>query len=165
MIILKVLIIIVVVFIIAFIINGIEDHNTTSLMRLSFADTMGRLKLPVVSLTNNNKSFNFLIDTGSSVSIIDTLVVDQLKYTKLESEGTAYGIDGNVFTVEYAQIELSHESTKFEDEFQMMRVDAFDNIEKVDGMKIAGILGSTFLKKYNFTIDYENLIVYPGKEK
>ena len=63
MFILEVLIVLMAVFVIATIINGIEDYHTrNSLVRLSFTDNMGRLNLPVVSLTNNGQSFNFLID-------------------------------------------------------------------------------------------------------
>ena len=88
MIILKVILIIVLVLILAFIFNGIEDyHKENSLIRLSFADKFGRLKLPIVSLVNNGAVFNFLIDSGATCSIIDTPFLEQMKYKKLEAEG------------------------------------------------------------------------------
>ena len=164
MFILEVLIVLVVVFVIATVINGIEDyHNRNSLVRLSFTDNMGRLNLPVVSLTNNGQSFNFLIDTGATLSVIDSNALGKLAYTKVETTGNAYGVDGNIIPVEYARIELNHENTKFVDEFQIMRVDAFDNIKESDKIEIVGILGSTFLKRYNFTINYKDLIIFAKK--
>ena len=166
MFILEVLIMFVAVFVIAIIINGIEDYHTkNSLIRLSFIDTMGRLKLPIVSLTNNGQSFNFLIDTGATLSVIDSNALDKLAYTKVETTGNAYGVDGNIVPVEYARIELNHEKTKFVDEFQIMRVDAFDNIKESNKIEIVGILGSTFLERYNFVIDYKDLIIYVKKQK
>ena len=166
MFILEVLIMLVAVFVIATIINGVEDYHTkNSLIRLSFIDTMGRLKLPIVSLTNNGQSFNFLIDTGATLSVIDSNALGKLAYTKVETTGNAYGVDGNIVPVEYARIELNHEKTKFVDEFQIMRVDAFDNIKESDKIEIVGILGSTFLERYNFVIDYKDLIIYVKKQK
>lgn len=166
MFILEVLIMLVAVFVIATIINGIEDYHTRNfLVRLSFTDNMGRLNLPVVSLTNNGQSFNFLIDTGATLSVIDSNALDKLAYTKVETTGNAYGVDGNIVPVEYARIELNHEKTKFVDEFQIMRVDAFDNIKESDKIEIVGILGSTFLKRYDFTINYKDLIISAKKDK
>ena len=162
----EVLIMIVAVFVIATIINGIEDyHAKNSLIRLSFTDNMGRLNLPIVSLTNNGQSFNFLIDTGATLSVIDSNALDKLAYTKVETTGNAYGVDGNIVPVEYARIELNHEKIKFVDEFQIMRVEAFDNIKESNKIEIVGILGSTFLKRYNFTINYKDLIISAKKDK
>ena len=164
MFILEALIVLVAIFIIAIVINGIEDYHTrNSLVRLSFTDNMGRLNLPVVSLTNNGQSFNFLIDTGATLSVIDSNALDKLAYTKVETTGSAYGVDGNIIPVEYARIELNHENTKFVDEFQIMRVNGFDNIKESDKIEIVGILGSTFLKRYNFTINYKDLIISAKK--
>ena len=155
-----------VVFVIAIIINGIEDYHTiNSLVRLSFTDNMGKLNLLIVSLTNNGQSFNFLIDTGATLSVIDSNALDKLAYTKVETTGNAYGVDGNIVPVEYARIELNHEKTKFVDEFQIMRVDAFDNIKESDKIEIVGILGNTFLKRYDFTINYKDLIISSKKDK
>lgn len=166
MVILEVAIIFVVVCVLAVIINGIEDYCTSnSLVRWSFTDSMGRLKLPVVSLTNNGQSFNFLIDTGATLSLVDSNALDKLAYTKMETTGNAYGVDGNIIPVEYARIELNHKKTKFVDEFQIMRVDAFDNIKESNKIEIVGILGSTFLKRYDFTINYKDLIISAKKDK
>lgn len=161
MIILKVAIIFVVVCVLAVIINGIEDyHRTNSLIRLSFADTMGRLKLPIVSLTNNGQTFKFLIDTGATLSVIDSNILDKLNYSKLDIKGNAYGIDGNIVNVDYVAMTLSHGDTKFVEQFQVMRLDAFDNLRETDNIDLAGILGGTFLKRYNFVVDYKELIAY-----
>ena len=166
MVILEVAIIFVVVCVLAVIINGIEDyHRTNSLIRLSFADTMGRLKLPIVSLTNNGQTFKFLIDTGATLSVIDSNILDKLNYSKLDIKGNAYGIDGNIVNVDYVAMTLSHGDTKFVEQFQVMRLDAFDNLRETDNIDLAGILGGTFLERYNFVVDYKELIVYTKVDK
>lgn len=161
MVILEVAIIFVVGCVLAVIINGIEDyHRTNSLTRLSFADTMGRLKLPIVSFTNNGQTFKFLIDTGATLSVVDSNILDKLDYSKLDIKGNAYGIDGNIVNVDYVAMTLSHDDIKFVEQFQVMRLDAFDNLRETDNIDLAGILGGTFLKRYNFVVDYKELIAY-----
>ena len=166
MFVLKVLIVLVVIFVVATIINGIEDYHTSnSLTRLPFTDTMRRIKLPIVSLTNNGQTFKFLIDTGATLSVVDSKVLNKLDYSELGIKGNAYGIDGNIVNVDYVIMALSHGNTKFVEQFQVMRLDAFDNLRKTDNIDLAGILGGEFLKRHNFVVDYKKLIAYTKVHK
>lgn len=166
MFIVEVIIMLVLVFIVAVIINGIEDyHNKNSLIKLSFVYNVGGLKLPIVTFVNNGQPFNFIIDTGATLSIIDSNILNKLAYVKTDTVGNAYGFTGEVIPTEYANIEISYEDFKFEDEFQIIRMEAFDNIKEVHDIEIAGILGSTFLKRYDFTIDYTDLTIFTKKDR
>lgn len=157
----KIILVLAVVCVVAITINGIEDyHKTNSLVKLSFADTMGDLSLPIVKLTNNGQTFNFLIDTGASLSIIDSEVLSKLKYASLSTQGNAYGIDGNIIEVNYVRMNLAHEKAGFIEDFQVMRLNAFDNLKKTNNIDLAGILGSSFLKRYNFIINFGELIIH-----
>lgn len=162
--ILQIVIIAVVVCVVATIINGVEDYNKDKAMvEMSFKDTMGRLKLPIVTLSNNNQQFKFLIDTGSTYSLIDTIALDKLNHNEITGiQGSAYGIDGEVIPIQYTRISLSYNNKEFIDEFQVMRISAFDNLRENDNIDLAGILGSAFLERYNFVIDFRELIVYPN---
>jgi predicted aspartyl protease len=161
MIIISTVLILAVVCILAFIINGIEDyHRKDSLVKLSFGETLGKLKLPIVTLMNNGTPFKFLIDTGATLSVIDSNVIDKLDCVKLVTQGTAYGIDGNTIDVSYIRMNLMHNNISLSEEFQVMRVPAFDSIKATDNIDISGILGSTFLKRYNSVINFKDLIVY-----
>lgn len=166
MIILKAAIILIGVLVLAIIINGIRNcYRRNSLTRLPFTDTMRRIKLPIVSLTNNGQTFKFLIDTGATLSVVDSKVLNKLDYSKLNIKGNAYGIDGNIVNVDYVIMALSHDNTEFVEEFQVMRLDAFDNLRKTDNIDLAGILGGAFLKRYNFVVDYKKLIAYTKVHK
>lgn len=159
------LIILSVVLIVSIIINGCEDYTkTNSLLKLSFTDTMNKVSLPIVSLTNGGKAFNFLIDTGATLSVIDEDVLNQLCYIKTDTEGTAYGIDGNITQVKYVKMSLKHNDVSLVDEFQVLRVNGFDNIKEAYGVQVVGILGSTFLKRYGFTVDFSELTLYTNKK-
>ena len=165
MFVLKILIVFALILLVAVILNGVEDYRAkSSLVKLSFSDTLSKLELPIVSLTNNNQSFNFLVDTGANYSVIDELVLDKLSYVSTEEAGSVYGVDGAVIPIVYVDIELCHGDVKFTDSFQAIRVHAFDNIKNTYGIEIAGILGSSFLKRYNFTIDFKDLIVYTKRK-
>ena len=165
MVIIEVTIICIIIGITAVIINGIEDyHKKKSSIKTSFANTMCSLSLPLVTLTNNGKFFNFLIDTGSTLSIIDSKVLHEFDYVESEVKGDAYGIDGNHVEVSYIKMVLSLEGVKFVEAFQVMRMPAFDNIKQTEGFDIAGILGSTFLDRYNFILDFKELVMYTNNK-
>ena len=158
MVIWHILIAFIVVIVLAVIINGIEEYNNkNTLAELSFADSMGRLDLPIITLTNNGQTFNFLVDTGASISVVDSIVLDKIEHTKLNTVGEAYGIDGNIVKVNYVSIKLTKEDMTFTEQFQVMRLDAFDNLRETDNLELSGILGSAFLKAHGFVIDFEKL--------
>lgn len=154
----QVLITFIAIVVLAIIINGVEDcGNKNSLTRLSFADSMGRLNLPVITLTNNGQAFNFLVDTGASLSVVDSTALDKLVHTELNTIGDAYGIDGNIVKVNYVEIQLDSANFTFTEQFQVMRLEAFDNLRETDNLHLSGILGSAFLKTHGFIVDFKTL--------
>jgi hypothetical protein len=46
----------------------------------------------------------------------------------------------------------------------VLRVNGFDNIKEAYGVQVVGILGSTFLKRYGFTVDFSELTLYTNKK-
>ena len=154
----------IIITLIAIIINGIMDYGSkNSLNKLSFADSMGRLNLPIVNLTNKGNTYKFLIDTGASISIMDSRALDSIEHSKLNIEGNAYGIECKIMSVNYISAELSSENISFTEQFQVMKLDAFDNLRETDGINLSGILGSSFLKAHGFVIDFENQVLSTKK--
>ena len=160
----KFVIIILGVYLLAYLLNKIEDYyKNKSLIKLSFAATLEELNLPIVTLMNNGQSFNFLIDTGASVSIIDSRALNALEHTKLSKEGTSYGIDGNIINSSYVEVDLFYKDVKFSEEFQVLRMNAFDNIQETNHISLVGILGSSFLNENKFTVNFEELMLVFNK--
>lgn len=133
--------------------------------KFPFKDTMGEVGLPIVSFEQNGKSFNFIIDSGADASLINTSSLTNLEYTKLEGNRYVYGIDGTPVQISYVGIKLFSQNHKFVEAFQVFDAPGLHNIEQAHNIEIAGILGSAFLRRYEFLIDYKQLKAYTnGKE-
>lgn len=161
--ILKIVLALIIVTFIAVLINGVEDynsHNRTN--KLSFKGSIDSLTIPIVTLFNNGKAFNFVVDTGANYSVINT------EYLKLFDAkiikgitGKVYGIDGNQQDVYYARIQLSQYTDNFVEEFQIFDIQSMcDNLKEENGVEIVGILGSSFFQRYKFIIDFDELNMY-----
>jgi hypothetical protein len=94
---------------------------------------------------------------------MDSRALDSIEHSKLNIEGNAYGIDGKIMSVNYISAELSSENISFTEQFQVMKLDAFDNLRETDGINLSGILGSSFLKAHGFVIDFENQVLSTKK--
>lgn len=133
--------------------------------KFPFKDTIGKVGLPVVSFEQNGNSFNFVIDSGADSSVLNTSYLTKLDYVDLKGNRFIYGIDGNQVQVSFIGVKLSSQNHEFVEAFQVLDVPGLKNIEQAHNIEIAGILGSTFLKRYGFLIDYKKLKAYTnGKE-
>jgi hypothetical protein len=127
----------------------------------SFEDTMGIHKVPVVSFEHNGQTVNFIIDSGAAHSVLNISSIDSFKGELLENTGGAvYGIDGNLVNTRLARIEIMKNGHTFQDIFQILAIPGIDKMNAQNGIEVHGILGSTFLKKYQFIINYKHLRAY-----
>lgn len=128
----------------------------------SFEDTIGIVKVPVVSFEHNGKTVNFIIDSGASHSIIDSACIDEFEYKPIESANSTSvrGINGDKVKTALAYVELTSEGHTFSDVFQVCPVPTLKWQEEKYGIHISGLLGSQFLKKYRFLINYKHLNAY-----
>lgn len=161
--ILKIVLTLIIVTFIAVLINGVEDYNSYNRAnKLSFKGSIDNLTIPIVTLFNNGKAFNFVVDTGANYSVINA------EYLKLFDAkiikgitGKVYGIDGNQQDVYYARIQLSQYTDNFVEEFQIFDIQSMcDNLKEENGVEIVGILGSSFFQRYKFIIDFNELNMY-----
>lgn len=124
----------------------------------SFEDTMGTHRVPVVSFEHNGQTVNFIIDSGATHSVINISSVDKFEGELLENaEGTMYGIDGNIVNTRLANVEITKNGHAFQDVFQILPIPGIDMMSAQNGIEVHGILGSSFLKKYQFIINYKHL--------
>ena len=130
--------------------------------KISFFETLNLTGLPVITMESNNKKINLLLDTGSNASFINSQIVDELYSIELIGEQQfVTGINNKECETKQYNIELLYNGNTFVNEFKAFDFKAsFGHIMEKTGVNIDGIIGSDFLKKYKYIIDYKELIAY-----
>ena len=144
------------VIILSIIINGVENYcKQSKRVNMSFKEAMDLVELPVVTFFNGKKKLNFLLDTGSNISQINSSVLPLLDYKKIDGKDMdVMGIEGNKVNTKFCEI----------NEFCIHNLDeAFAIIKEESGVQIHGILGSLFFQKYKYILDFNSLIAYNKK--
>lgn len=132
-------------------------------IKVSFSDMFDKTGLPIISFTQNNRHFEFILDTGAKYSVIDFNSLDNLIHIELKEKGVIYGIEGNKLETSSIGVILFIDNCEFTEVFQVTEIPGIDIINNMHNVNVVGILGSTFLERYKFIIDYETLHVY-GKD-
>ena len=159
--ILEVIGILLMVILVAITINAIEDNRKKNDSKISFRESMDLTELPVVTFYNGDKKLNFLLDTGSNVSHINSSVIHLLDHTKTDQKTDTIGMEGNKVSNDICKITVYYRNQRFEEDFIISDLnDAFDIIKQEDGVQIHGILGSKFFEKYRYVLDFSELIAY-----
>lgn len=141
----------------AIIISILASVGDWSKQKIDFDKSYAELNLPLISLKNNNEDFNFLVDTGSNLCLIDLNVVKDLKHEKLRGSGTIFGLEGEVKETSYTKITLEKDNMSFINKFQLVDLKIpFGQVEKDYGVRIHGVLGNDFLTKYGCNINFED---------
>ena len=128
---------------------------------MDFGNSMDLTGIPVVTFKNNGNKFNFILDTGADRSVINSIILESLVYTKSNSVYQLAGMEGNPNKVNCVNITLNYRDYVFKEEFQVANMNkAFKNIKATTGVEVSGILGSEFFRKYKYVLDFKDLIAY-----
>jgi hypothetical protein len=126
-----------------------------------FEESMDTVKLPIISFEHKGKIVNFIIDSGATHSIIEKDYIEDFDYlTATNAKGYVRGINGERVETALARVELVKDGHTFSDVFQVLPVPTLKMQEQKHGIKIHGLLGSQFLRKYRFLINYKHLNAY-----
>lgn len=128
-----------------------------SIDSVSFKDSFEKSNLPIITLYNDCYALNFLIDTGSTFSCIDTHTLKYLHYTNTNASREVVTVNG-VNESPVILMTINDSTDCVEELFTVVDMGNSNSIN--DGITIHGILGSTFCKRANFVIDYNELKVY-----
>ena len=111
--------------------------------------------LPIISLICGGRELKFLIDTGATQCLITPEVLNSIPHKKCRRRGFAKGISGGVSTI-LREIHLKYKSSEYE-----VHVWTSSDVEGTFKMAgVDGLLGSDFLKKYGWRIDYKLCKLY-----
>lgn len=126
--------------------------------------------LPIIALSNGNGVvFNFLLDSGSNISHICSEYLDLLDCEVLGTykEGSVQGLGANNIGVTVCATTLKDVlgntysvNLSISDHLKAVS----DSIEENTGIRVHGLLGTDFLKTYNYVLNFKELEVYPMKQ-
>lgn len=159
----KIISIFIIMVFIAIIINQVEKYykKKESLISMSFKESLDLTELPLITFYNNRKKLNFLLDTGSTSSIINESVLSSINYKLLDDTSNVIGIEGNPAIVKNCEITINYKKQPFTSDFIINNMDvAFSSVKKEFGVQLHGILGNNFFKKYQYVIDFDSFIAY-----
>lgn len=159
--ILEIIGVIILVLVVAFIINTIDDIRKRNNSKISFKEAMDLVELPVVTFYNGDTKLNFLLDTGSNVSYINNSIIPLLAHEKTDKKMDTIGIEGNKVSNQFCKMSVTYKNQIFEEEFSIADLDeAFGVVKQESGVQIHGILGSKFFEKYKYILDFKELTAY-----
>ena len=135
--------------------------NKTNFEPMSFKQGFDLTELPVITLYQGDKKFNFLLDTGSNDSIIDKNILGSIEHTVTNKSSNVFGFEGNKKAVPICSIVLTYKNNKYEYDYLVSDMAAcFGNIKQETGVTLHGIIGSKFFNQYKYVIDFDELIAY-----
>ena len=127
------------------------EHN------LSFS--ISKVQLPLIIVKVKEKYICFILDTGSTCSLIDSTVVEYFKDI-VEPVGDYYinGIEGSKHEVDMITLPFIFEGQMYKPKFCVKPLlDAFKSIEDESGIQVHALLGTDFLLENKWIIDFEKL--------
>lgn len=130
---------------------------------ISFKDSLTLTDLPVITLDNNGEKLNFLLDTGSNISHFNSEAMNLLKdFENIDKRGQSIITATGTSEADcWLRIPLKYKEQMFFEDFMLLDLkEAFDTIQKENGVQIHGILGNSFFIKYGYVLDFDNNIAY-----
>lgn len=130
-------------------------------VRISFKEAMDLTELPIVTFYQENKKFNFLLDTGSNQSHIGKKASKELKGKVEDANNAVCGVGRATSSLVYKAL-LSYRSNNYEADLYVTEGldESFSAIKKESGVQLHGILGNDFFQKYRYILDFESLTAY-----
>ncbi len=134
---------------------------------ISFEETLNLTGLPIISMKQwNDKEkkeniFNFILDTGSDINVIDSNVIPKLKCKKVKATGSVYGVDGKRVHTKVYDITFYHKDREYPYLWLSRDMSVpFSNMKKDHGVNLHGLIGSKFFNEYKYVLDFKDLKAY-----
>lgn len=132
---------------------------------MSLKESLDLTGIPIVTFTQENVKYNFLLDTGSDISYINSKIVDN---SAIKYEATDYKVAGFISAgglsssdIKIIDIPFEYKRTSFKESFAVLDLtESFAQIKEENGVTLHGILGNTFFTKYGYILDFKELKFY-----
>ena len=131
---------------------------------MSFKAGFDLTDMPVITLYQGDKKFNFLLDTGSTDSIIDSNILKEIDYKAKNAVSNLFGMEGQTKQVKSCEITLYFGNKGYTYDYLINDMSqAFGQIKDSTGVNLHGIIGSKFFNKFKYVLDFAELIAYSKK--
>lgn len=152
------LVILLSVYVIYFLVTQIKHK----LQSVSFVKNYAKTGLAVITLKRGEKDYNFVVDSGSTVSVYDCNFLKDLgSYTTGKSTISAMTVNGE--TESSGTINTTFHSKLGVFDIKLHLYDlrkSFSWDEEEYGCTVHGLLGADFLAENNLVIDFDNFKIY-----
>jgi hypothetical protein len=127
------------------------------LTRFPFVMLNGGIVVLKAKVDNSADSLNFVLDTGSGGISLDSTTVSELGFTVSKSTRTIRGIAGQKL------VDFVYDHTLHLKGLDVMHLDFHINdyelLSSVYGVRIDGIIGYSFLRRYIVKVNYDDMII------
>lgn len=130
---------------------------------ISFRAGYDLTDMPIITVYQDDKKFNLLLDTGANCSTINADVLSELKHKKLDKKASAFGIGGEE-QGRYYEIPFAFNGVVYIYPYLAINhTSSFKEIKDSTGVTVHGIIGSAFFNEFRYVIDFDQMIAYPKK--
>lgn len=133
--------------------------------KISFKESLDLAEIPVITLNNNNTKLNFVLDTGSSNSHISKAGSKKLTEMPVDTNYTYSTATGEDNVNKMVETTLKYKNKEFKTTLYInYSLDStFKTVKKNCGIILHGILGSDFLSKNKYILDFAEYAAYQKK--
>ena len=128
-------------------------------MKYSLSHGLTSIGLPTIPVEVNNKKLCFILDSGSTCSLIDSTVVEYFKdIVEPAGDYCISGIEGTKHKVDIVTLPFNYEGQIYKPKFCVRPLlDAFKGIEDESGIQVHGLIGTDFLLENKWIVDFRTL--------
>lgn len=131
---------------------------------ISFYESLHLAGLPIITFTQGNNKFNFVLDSGAYTSVINEDALSFLEHITLQETASCYGVEGKKMKVSTVQADFRYKNCVFTEKFRVMNMtSSFSILKRDSGLTVHGLLSSAFFKKYKYILDYNDFVAYSLK--
>lgn len=142
---------------------SIRSSAQLDLSEYSTLDFEFKKNLIIIKAHVNDKSANFIVDTGASISLLDKKQYKRYKFEYFVSADerlTGFGGRSRLLTTSSVQFRLDGFDLSATYRFNASDLGELNVALSDSDTRVLGIIGSDFLKNYHAIIDYENRKIY-----
>lgn len=131
---------------------------------MEFKTSMDLIGLPIVTFYQDKQKYHFLLDTGGNISYVNEK--SDIKVTKTGVKDTFMSANGQDMSCEGANIKLYRDGVEYDCAVSVADLSAvFTELKSTYGVLISGILGNDFFVKYQYCLDFKELVAYSRTKK